>query len=252
MNIIGIIPARYASTRFPGKPLIKIKGKYMIQHVYERVSNVLETVIVATDDKRIFDAVNKFGGKAIMTSPEHKSGTDRCAEALEKHSKKSNIIFDVVINIQGDEPFIHKEHIEKLKTCFEDNNTQIATLIKPINDTETIFNPNSPKVIINNKNEAIYFSRSPIPFVHKIEKNEWHKKAKFYKHLGIYGYNIEILKQITKIKQSSLEIAESLEQNRWIENGYSINVAITNIENYAIDTPNDLEVVLKFNNKNTD
>ena len=244
MKFVGIIPARYASTRFPGKPLVDMAGKPMIQRVYERVSGLLDEVCVATDDDRIADAVRNFGGNVVMTSAEHQSGTDRCQEAFLKIGKP----FDVVINIQGDEPFIQVSQIELIKSCFEDKNTQIATLVKPFSQDDdfetTVFNPNSPKVVLNKQNQAIYFSRSVIPYVRGKEHTEWLKSTVFYKHIGLYAYKSEVLEEITKLPQSALELAESLEQLRWIENGYTIKVGITHEETIGIDTPEDLEKAL--------
>ncbi|MDR2064268.1 MAG: 3-deoxy-manno-octulosonate cytidylyltransferase [Prevotellaceae bacterium] len=236
----GIIPARFASTRFPGKPLVDISGKPMIRHVYEKSKNVFETVYVATDDKRIFDTVVNFGGNAVMTSERHKSGTDRCAEAVEIIQKHLDKKIDVVVNIQGDEPFIAEEQLKAIKELFGDNQTQIATLIKQFADDEDIFSPNSPKVVVSNANEALYFSRSPVPFIRNSEKETWQKQFEFFKHIGLYAYRTEILKQLAALPQGKLEKAESLEQLRWLENGYRIKVAITDIENYAVDTPADL------------
>ncbi|MDR1370469.1 MAG: 3-deoxy-manno-octulosonate cytidylyltransferase [Dysgonamonadaceae bacterium] len=246
MKFIGIIPARYASTRFPGKPLADMVGKPMIQRVYERVSGLLDEVCVATDDDRIFDVVQRFGGNVVMTSAEHKSGTDRCREAFVKIGKP----FDVVINIQGDEPFIQSSQIELIKSCFDDADTQIATLVKPFSpddDFETsVFNPNSPKVVLNKYNQAIYFSRSVIPYVRGKEYTEWLKNAVFYKHIGLYAYKSEILEEITQLPQSTLELAESLEQLRWIENGYTIKAGISHEETIGIDTPEDMKKALKI------
>ncbi len=247
MKFIGIIPARYASTRFPGKPLADIDGKSMIQRVYEQLSGVLDLVYVATDDNRIEEAVHTFGGHVVMTSAEHKSGTDRCMEAFQKVGAGC----DVVINIQGDEPFIHSSQIESLMKCFTDNiDTQIATLVKPFSiddDFESVlFNPNSPKVVLNAKHEAIYFSRSVIPYYRNAPYQEWLKMQTYYKHIGLYAYRADVLKQITALPQSSLELAESLEQLRWIENGYRIRVAISEVETIGIDTPEDLERAVKF------
>jgi len=247
MKFIGIIPARYASTRFPGKPLADIDGKSMIQRVYEQVSGVLDTVYVATDDIRIEEAVHTFGGNVVMTSSDHKSGTDRCMEAFQKVGAGC----DVVINIQGDEPFIHSSQIESLMKCFTDNkDTQIATLVKPFSiddDFESVlFNPSSPKVVLNAKNEAIYFSRSVIPYYRNAPYQEWLKMHTYYKHIGLYAYRADVLTQITALPQSSLELAESLEQLRWIENGYRIRVAISEVETIGIDTPGDLERAVKF------
>ena len=245
MKFIGIIPARYASTRFPGKPLVDMLGKPMIQRVYEQVAGLLDEVCVATDDDRIADAVRDFCGNVVMTSTEHKSGTDRCQEAFLKIGEP----FDVVINIQGDEPFIQASQIELIKSCFEDPNTQIATLVKPFSpddDFETaVFNPNTPKVVLNKQSQAIYFSRSVIPYVRGKEYTEWLKSTVFYKHIGLYAYKSEVLEEITKLPQSALELAESLEQLRWIENGYTIKAGITHEETVGIDTPEDLEKALK-------
>ena len=241
LQFIGIIPARYASSRFPGKPLILIGNKPMIQRVYEQTRKILEMVWVATDDKRIFDAVLNFGGKAIMTSPDHLSGTDRCAEAVTKINSEADRKTDVVINIQGDEPFIKPEQIALLMQCFNDETVEIATLVRKVEPGEDVFNPNQPKVILNIKGDAIYFSRAAIPFIRDTEKSDWSKKHVFYKHPGLYAYRTETLKKITLLKRSPLEISESLEQNRWIENGYLIRTAVTNWESIAIDTPDDLE-----------
>lgn len=244
MKFIAIIPARYASSRFPGKPLADMAGKPMIQRVYEQVQKAVEEVWVATDDERIYNAVSAFGGKAVMTSPEHRSGTDRLNEAYDKIGKP----FNVVINVQGDEPFIHPQQIEALKSCFDSKDVELATLVKPFNRNdsfEVLANPNSPKVIVNKSNEAIYFSRSVIPYIRDLEQNEWLSKHIFYKHIGMYGYRSDILKIITKLPQSTLEKAESLEQLRWIENGYRIRVGYTEQETIGIDTPEDMEKALK-------
>ncbi|MDR1632851.1 MAG: 3-deoxy-manno-octulosonate cytidylyltransferase [Dysgonamonadaceae bacterium] len=244
MKFLGLIPARYASTRFPGKPLADIAGKPMIQRVYEQIAGLMDEVCVATDDDRIFQTVHSFGGKAVMTSPDHRSGTDRCYEALTKI--KGN--FDVVINIQGDEPFIKPSQIELLKDCFEDEKTQIATLVKPFPDDvnfDVLFNPNTPKVILNKNREAIYFSRSVIPYIRGEHHTEWLKLFTFYKHIGIYAYKSDVLGEITTLPQSPLELAESLEQLRWIENGYTIKAGITDEETIGIDTPEDLEKAVK-------
>lgn len=244
MNFTAIIPARYASSRFPGKPLADMAGKSMIQRVYEQVQKAVSEVWVATDNVSIFEAVETFGGKAIMTSEAHRSGTDRVYEAYGKIGKGC----DVVINIQGDEPFIQPAQIKTLMDCFESGDTQLATLVKPFRKEdgfETLFNPNSPKVIINKRNEAIYFSRSIIPYIRDVHHTEWLDKHTFYKHIGMYAYRGDVLKEITKLPQSSLEIAESLEQLRWIENGYKIKIGFTDIETIGIDTPDDLERALK-------
>ena len=246
MRYLGIIPARYASTRFPGKPLVDIGGKSMIQRVYEQVKPCLDEVWVATDDKRIEEAVIGFGGRVIMTSENHKSGTDRCLEA----AKKIPGNFDVIINIQGDEPFIQSTQIEALKKCFIDNSeTCLATLVKPFtkNDgIEALKNPNSPKVVLNKSGEAMYFSRSVIPFIRGLSEENWLENNTFYKHIGIYAYKLETLKSIASLPQSPMELAESLEQLRWLENGFKIKTAITDIENLAVDTPEDLEKIREY------
>ncbi len=237
MKFIGLIPARYASTRFPGKPLALLNGKPVIQHVYEQAAKVLDAVYVATDDERIYNKVLAFGGKAVMTSTEHHSGTDRIEEALEKVGGD----FDVVVNIQGDEPFIAQSQIETLCQCFVDKATQIATLGKPFECIEAAENPNSPKIVVDNRGYALYFSRSIIPFVRGTERQDWLSKYPFLKHLGIYAYRANVLKEITKLPQSSLELAESLEQLRWLQNGYRIKVGLTDVETVGIDTPDDLQ-----------
>lgn len=240
MRFIAIIPARFASTRFPGKPLALLDGKPIIQRVYERVVNLFDETFVATDDERISQAVKQFGGNVIMTSPNHKSGTDRCWEAI---SKIGSDKYDVVINIQGDEPFVHPTQIQLLKDCFNNPNTQIATLVKPFDSDatlETLQNPNSPKVVLGTDMRALYFSRSIIPYIRGNEQSEWLHTHTFYKHLGLYAYKTEVLKEITQLQQSELEKAESLEQLRWLENGYHIQVGITNHETVGIDTPEDL------------
>jgi len=236
--MLGIIPARYASTRFPGKPLVDIAGKSMIQRVYEQAKKCvhLTEVTVATDDTRIYDHVLGFGGSAVMTSSDHQSGTDRCAEVAQQHPQ-----YNVIINIQGDEPFIDPEQITKLAFCFNDKATQIATLVKKVVDEQELFNVNSPKVVINKLSEAVYFSRSPLPHIRGQEQQNWLNSFTYFKHIGIYGYRADILQQITNLPISSLEKAESLEQLRWIENGYRIKVAETELETHAIDTPGDLK-----------
>lgn len=244
MNFIGIIPARYASTRFPGKPLADIRGKTMIQRVYEQAKLGVNDVYVATDDQRIADEVTRFGGNFVMTSVHHQNGTERIAEAIEKIHQISGKQYDVVINIQGDEPFIKPEQIEEIKSCFLNPKTEIATLVKKIDKNEDVFDINKPKVIFNKDKKAIYFSRSPIPFSRNIEQSEWHNKHAYYKHIGMYAYKTDILHAITKLEQSSLEIAESLEQLRWIENAYHISVEITEFDSFGVDTPEDLRKLL--------
>lgn len=237
MKFIGIIPARYSSSRFPGKPLAILGGKPVIEHVYRQVSSVMEDVFVATDDQRIYDAVETFGGKAIMTRSDHKSGTDRICEALEKVGGS----FDVVINIQGDEPFIQKSQLETVMQCFDDPRTQIATLGKPFESMEAVENPNSPKIVLDNDGYALYFSRSVIPFVRGKEHEEWLSHFPYLKHIGLYAYRTEVLREVSKLPQSTLELAESLEQLRWLQNGYKIKVGLTDVETIGIDTPEDLQ-----------
>jgi len=246
MKIAGIIPARYASTRFPGKPLAIIRGKPMIQRVYEQALKAasLNQVYVATDDLRIEKAVIDFGGKVVMTSEYHKSGTDRCMEALEK-IQKSGIMYDVVVNIQGDEPFIEPGSIEILTCSFQNPEVQIATLAKKITAYSDLFNHNINKVILDKHKYALYFSRHPIPFIKNHEPETWISKFDFYKHIGIYAYRASTLLKVTQLEMSSLEIAESLEQLRWIENGYKIHVDLIDYDSIAVDTPDDL---LKFLN----
>lgn len=245
MKFVGIIPARYASQRFPGKPLAILGGKTVIQRVYEQVKKVLEDVYVATDDDRIFKTVEGFGGKAVMTSTRHKSGTDRIEEAVQKLGAD----YDVVINIQGDEPFIHESQIKALCACFDDANTQIATLGKPFTaeqGTEALENPNSPKIVVDNNGYAMYFSRSVIPYLRNVDRSKWIGSFPYLKHIGLYAYRREVLHEVTMLPQSSLEIAESLEQLRWLQNGYKIKVGTTNVETVGIDTPADLHRAEKF------
>ena len=247
MKILGIIPSRYASTRFPGKPLINIDGKTMIQRVYEQAKKAssLAKVVVATDDDKIFNHINSFGGDVIMTASSHESGTERCAEVIDKITLRQaqGDSYDVVINIQGDEPFINPEQINQLCACFEDEKTDIATLIKKIDSEEELFNPNRPKVAIDKNSFATMFSRNAIPEIPNLDKSEWLNKYTFYKHIGIYGYRSAILNTISQLPVSPLEQKERLEQLRWLENDYAIKVAITNYEAIAIDTPEDLEKI---------
>lgn len=237
MKFTGIIPARYASSRFPGKPLALLGGKPIIQRVYEQVSAVLDDAYVATDDERIFQTVEGFGGKAVMTRTDHKSGTDRIEEAVEKLGCQA----DVIVNVQGDEPFIQRSQIESVCRCFDDPDTQIATLGKPFESVEAMKNPNSPKIVLDNRQCAMYFSRSVIPFIRGVEEGEWLLHYPFLKHLGLYAYRREVLAELTRLPQSSLEKAESLEQLRWLQNGYRIKVGLTDVETVGIDTPQDLE-----------
>lgn len=244
MTTLGIIPARHASTRFPGKPLVDLAGKTMIQRVYEQaLQSELTSVVVATDDERILSHVVGFGGKAVMTGKHHQSGTDRCYEAYTLAGQE----FDVVVNIQGDEPFLQPEQINKVISCFnQQQEAQIATLIKPIQSQEELFNPNSPKVVIGEQHQALYFSRHPIPYLRGVEQEGWLKKHAYYKHIGIYGYRSEVLAELTKLAPSGLEKAESLEQLRWLEHGYRIVTALTELETIGIDTPEDVEKALAF------
>ena len=243
MNVIGVIPARYDSSRFPGKPLVDIGGKSMIQRVYEQCSKStsISKLIVATDDQRIADHVELFGGNVTLTSINHQSGTDRCAEVANNYPE-----FDILINIQGDEPMINPDQIDLLCKCFENPNASIATLVKKISSNEELFNENTPKVILNKNNEAILFSRTAIPFIRGKAKENWIEQYTFYKHIGIYGFKTETLKKLNNLPVSALESAEALEQLRWIENGYRIHTAITDKESQAIDTPQDLEKLLKW------
>ena len=242
MKYIAIIPARYASTRFPGKPLAMLGGKTVIQRVYEQVSSVLDEVYVATDDERILSCVESFGGKAVMTRSDHKSGTDRIQEAVEKIGTQA----DVIINVQGDEPFIQPSQVETLMRLFDEPSTQIGTLGKRFDSLEAIQNPNSPKIVIDIRGFALYFSRSVIPYIRGVETEDWFGKYPFLKHLGIYAYRREVLAEVTKLPQSSLEKAESLEQLRWLENGYRIRVGLTDVETVGIDTPEDLQRAEEF------
>ncbi len=244
MKFTGIIPARYASTRFPGKPLAMIGDMTMIERVYRRASIALDEVVVATDDERIRAAVEGFGGKVVMTSTSHRSGTDRCHEAYQLTGSDA----DVIINIQGDEPFIDPKQIELLKGCFDSEDCQIATLVRrfnPADGFDALFNPNTPKVVLGNDGEALYFSRSIIPYVRNHNHTEWVNQATFYTHVGLYAYRAEVLAEIVKLPQSPLELAESLEQLRWVQAGYKIRTAVTDSPTIGIDTPDDLERAIK-------
>lgn len=245
MKFVAIIPARYASTRFPGKPLALLAGKPIIQHVYERVAGVFENLCVATDDERIKNAVEGFGGKAVMTSAEHRSGTDRCYEAY----CKTGIDADVVVNVQGDEPFITPQQLQTLAGCFDEVQTQIATLVKPFDadaGLEALENPNSPKVVVDNEGFALYFSRSVIPYFRGTDKRDWLRVHTFYKHIGLYAFRTEVLKKVTAMPQGVLEQAESLEQLRWLQAGLRIKTGTTNTETIGIDTPEDLAKAEQF------
>lgn len=249
MRFIGIIPARYASTRFPGKPLAMLGDKPMIQRVYEQARKALDEVVVATDDERIYQAVEQFGGRAIMTRKDHKCGTDRCLEAYDRSASGVNKDDKetVIINIQGDEPFIQPEQIEAIKACFP---TEIATLVKPFTEEDglaALENPNTPKVVFSRETgNALLFSRSVIPYLRGIDRQDWLKQHKHYKHIGMYAYRADILREITQLPQTEAELAESLEQLRWLENGYHIRVAETQVQSIGIDTPEDLEKARRF------
>jgi len=244
-SILGIIPARYGSSRFPGKPLIDILGKSMIQRVYEQAkkSSMLTDVVVATDDERIYKHVEAFGGKVVYTKEDHPSGTDRCFEALQKTEGS----FDYVINIQGDEPFIDPTQIDLLcKVC--DGSTELATLMIPVDSHEVLFDMGEVKITLNSNMEALYFSRMVIPYIKGKPQEEWHKHHNYFRHVGMYAYRKDVLEQVTKLKPSSLEIAESLEQLRWLENGFKVKCAITNFDSHCIDTPEDIEKVIRLMN----
>ena len=245
LKFIAIIPARYASTRFPGKPLVMLGDKPVIQRVYEQVTGVISSAVVATDDERIADVVKSFGGQVVMTSPNHKSGTDRCWEAYQKQGEE----YDVVINVQGDEPFIDHSQLRAIMACFDNESTDIATLVKPFCEEDglaALENPNSPKVVLDSESRAIYFSRSVIPYLRGIEREQWLASHIFYKHIGMYAFRRDVLGEVTSLPQSTLEKAESLEQLRWLENGYKIGVGISEVETVGIDTPEDLERAEKF------
>ena len=240
LKFIAIIPARYGSTRFPGKPLATLAGKTVIERVYEQVSKAIDNVIVATDDKRIFDHVTNFGGRAVMTGSQHRSGTDRCWEAYQINGGNE----DIIINVQGDEPFIHPEQIETVMQCFNQASTDIATLVKPFDKNgsyEELSNPNSVKVVFDLNMHALYFSRSVIPHLRGVDQALWPSSYQYFTHLGMYAYRSSALRDITAMTQSSLETNESLEQLRWLENGLRIKVGITSHSSIGIDTPQDLE-----------
>jgi len=243
MKVLGVIPARYQSTRFPGKPLVDIGGKTMIQRVYEQCEKCsdLDDVIVATDDNRIFDHVNSFG-KAVMTSASHESGTDRCAEVMEIIDGD----FDYVVNIQGDEPFISPSQISLLINEVSSSRGELGTLVKVIDDDETLFNNNTPKVVLSKDGNALYFSRETVPHLRGVDKKDWINKFTFYKHIGIYAYRTDVLREVVKLEQGSLEQIEKLEQLRWLENGYKIKVGITKEESIGIDVPEDLEKIRSY------
>lgn len=240
MKYIAIIPARYGSQRFEGKPLADLGGRPVIQHVYTRVKSVVENVAVATDDERIFKAVEAFGGVAVMTSPNHRSGTDRCLEAYDNLGSDA----DVVINVQGDEPFVAVSQLRLIMSCFNQPDTRIATLALPFptdGSYDDLANPNRPKVVFDSRMNALLFSRNVIPFVRGKESEVWPGSAQYYTHIGMYAFRIDTLREVTRLPQSSLELAESLEQLRWLQNGFPIRVAVTDTATIGIDTPEDLE-----------
>ena len=245
MKFVGIIPARYASTRFPGKPLAMLGGKTVIQRVYEQVKDCFDDLYVATDDERIKECVEGFGGNVVMTSETCNNGTERCLDAY----KRLALDCDVIVNIQGDEPFIQEKQVKALIACFDNPDTDIATLVKPFEKAdglERLECPNSPKVVLNEQGFALYFSRSVVPYLRGVDKADWLDNHVFYKHLGIYAYRANVLERITMLPQSPMEKAESLEQLRWLENGYKIKVGVTDIETIGIDTPEDLERAKEF------
>ncbi len=253
MNVLGVIPARYGSTRLNGKPLLDICGKPMIQHVYEQAKKLLPYVVVATDDKRIVTAVKKFGGEVVMTSPDHKTGTNRCLEAYRVYQKRHDLEFNIIVNIQGDEPLLDPEQIRLLISCFYDEandtlyrTTELATLVIPVKPTDTTFTNSGVFVVIDRFKSALYFSRSVIPFVRDADKSEWQKQHTFYKHIGMYAFKPQSLIEFASLQQTTLEVAESLEQNRWLENGKNIKVEITDTETIGVDTQDDLEKVRKI------
>lgn len=245
LSPIAIIPARYASTRFPAKPLAILGDRPIIQHVYERVSSVIANTVVATDDDRIAQCVENFGGRVVMTATTHRSGTDRCYEAYTKVGQGC----DIVINVQGDEPFIDPAQLRSLLACFDDPATDIATLVKPFTPDmglDALRNPNSPKVVVGAHQQALYFSRSVIPYLRGIPEDEWLTCHTYYKHIGLYAYRADVLQRISAMAPGHLEQAESLEQLRWLEAGLSIKVALTDIETIGIDTPDDLQRAQQF------
>jgi 3-deoxy-manno-octulosonate cytidylyltransferase (CMP-KDO synthetase) len=245
--IVGIIPARYESSRFPGKPLIDISGKSMIRHVYEQSvkSSALAKVVVATDDQRILDHVTAFGGEAVLTGSHHASGTDRCFEALGLLKNS----YQYIINIQGDEPFIEPGQIDELGEVLNDSHVEIATQMIEVKSDQELFDPGEAKIVLNENREALYFSRSPIPFVRNAARQEWHSQHVFYRQVGMYAYRNDILKKITKLPVSSLEKAESLEQLRWLQNGFTIKCVITKYESHCVDMPEDVARILKLMRK---
>lgn len=244
--IVGIIPARYSSSRFPGKPLVEISGKSMIQRVYEQstAAKKINKVVVATDDERIFNHVKNFGGEVVMTAPHHPSGTDRCFDCLQQLNES----YDYVINIQGDEPFLHPDQIDEIaEKC--DGKNELVTQMIPVESHEILFDKGEVKIVLNTNNEALYFSRNVIPHLKGVAEHEWHLKHNYYRHVGLYAYRADVLKAITQLKPSALELAESLEQLRWLEAGYKIKCVSTTFESHCIDTPEDIEKVLRLMGK---
>ena len=246
MKFLALLPALIASTRFPGKPLADLAGKPMIRHVYEKAHAFFPDCYVASDDERIVRTVEGFGGQAVMTSAEHRSGTDRCREALDRIEASTGKRFDAVVNIQGDEPFVAEEQLRLITGCFDDPATEIATLVKAFDAHEDIFNPNSPKVVLSTDGYALYFSRSAIPYLRGTERDRWQRSHKFLKHIGLYAYKSRVLRRIAELPQGTLEKLESLEQLRWLENGFRIKAAETHSESLAIDTPDDLKAAVEF------
>lgn len=248
MRILVVIPARFNSTRLPGKPLVMIGGKSMIQRVYEQVlkCEAVDRALIATDDSRIEDAVKIFGGNVMMTSPSHLSGTSRCAEAVEKLPDQ----FDVLINVQGDEPFIAPKQVGQLIRCFDDASVNIATLVKQISNQEELTNHNVVKVVTGTSQQALYFSRSPLPHLRGVAADKWMSAGIFYKHIGIYGYRTSVLQQLVQLPENNLEKAESLEQLRWLANGFRIQTALTDAETISVDTPEDLAIANRYSAEN--
>lgn len=248
MRTLAIIPSRYGSSRFPGKPLADIAGKSMVRRVYEQAKKAFEDVCVATDDLRIVAEVESFGGVAIMTSSHHQSGTDRCFEAYTRYAGLfPDRKVDIVMNIQGDEPLIDPEQLKSLEKAFEgDSEVYLGTMAKRIDSPEELFNPNTPKVIMDKDGYALYFSRSTIPYLREVPQDEWHTKHAYYKHIGLYAYKPETLKKICSMERSTLEKCESLEQLRWLENGLKIKVIETTSTTFAVDTPEDLAKIVRY------
>jgi len=244
-SILGIIPARYASTRFPGKPLAEIKGKSMLRRVYEQTekARLLDKIIVATDDERIAAHAREFGANVVLTRPEHPSGTDRCYEAYQLCGEA----FDYVVNIQGDEPFLDPAQIDSLAEACT-GSVEIATQMILCNNHDVLFDRGEVKIVLNGQREALYFSRSVIPFLKNVDEKEWHKHFDYYRHVGMYAYRSDILAKIAGMQPSLLERAESLEQLRWLENGYRIKCVETSFDSHCVDTPEDIEKVLRLMN----